>query len=72
MFLSAVMSNPALLVLYGTQTGTAQDTAERLARQAQRRRLRVRVMPLDDYNVVRKTLFKNKGGGVKVFRAVTR
>uniref|UniRef100_A0A3Q4G9W5 NADPH-dependent diflavin oxidoreductase 1 n=1 Tax=Neolamprologus brichardi TaxID=32507 RepID=A0A3Q4G9W5_NEOBR len=45
------MSNPALLVLYGSQTGTAQDTAQRLARQAQRRRLRVRVMPLDDYNV---------------------
>uniref|UniRef100_A0A669E4K4 NADPH-dependent diflavin oxidoreductase 1 n=1 Tax=Oreochromis niloticus TaxID=8128 RepID=A0A669E4K4_ORENI len=45
------MSNPALLILYGSQTGTAQDTAQRLARQAQRRRLRVRVMPLDDYNV---------------------
>ncbi|XP_031613316.1 NADPH-dependent diflavin oxidoreductase 1 [Oreochromis aureus] len=45
------MSNPALLILYGSQTGTTQDTAQRLARQAQRRRLRVRVMPLDDYNV---------------------
>lgn len=62
MFLSAVMSNPALLILYGSQTGTAQDTAQRLARQAQRRRLRVRVMPLDDYNVVSETkFFKRKG-----------
>ena len=46
------MSNPALLVLYGSQTGTAQDTAQRIARQAQRRRLQVQVLPLDDYNVV--------------------
>lgn len=50
-FLSAVMSNPALLVLYGSQTGTAQDTAQRLARQARRRRLQVRASPLDGYNV---------------------
>ncbi|TNN32896.1 NADPH-dependent diflavin oxidoreductase 1 [Liparis tanakae] len=45
------MSPPGLLVLYGSQTGTAQDTAQRIGRQAQRRRLRVRVLPLDDYNV---------------------
>ncbi|CAN9504750.1 unnamed protein product [Ophioblennius macclurei] len=42
---------PALLVLYGSQTGTAQDTAQRVARQAQRRRLQVRLSPLDGYNV---------------------
>ncbi|KAM9323499.1 NADPH-dependent diflavin oxidoreductase 1 isoform 2-T2 [Pholidichthys leucotaenia] len=45
------MVNPALLVLYGSQTGTAQDTAQRIARQAQRRRLQVLVLPLDSYNV---------------------
>uniref|UniRef100_A0A3P9NNX7 NADPH-dependent diflavin oxidoreductase 1 n=1 Tax=Poecilia reticulata TaxID=8081 RepID=A0A3P9NNX7_POERE len=38
-------------VLFGSQTGTAQDTAQRVGRQAQRRRLRVRVLPLDGYNV---------------------
>ncbi|XP_041914936.1 NADPH-dependent diflavin oxidoreductase 1 [Alosa sapidissima] len=41
----------ALLVLYGSQTGTAQDTAERIGRQAQRRRMRVRVEAFDSYNV---------------------
>ncbi|KAM4532222.1 NADPH-dependent diflavin oxidoreductase 1 [Fundulus diaphanus] len=45
------MSGPALLVLYGSQTGTAQDTAHRIGRQAQRRRVKVRVLPLDGYNV---------------------
>nr|XP_020456781.1 NADPH-dependent diflavin oxidoreductase 1 [Monopterus albus]XP_020456782.1 NADPH-dependent diflavin oxidoreductase 1 [Monopterus albus]XP_020456783.1 NADPH-dependent diflavin oxidoreductase 1 [Monopterus albus] len=45
------MSPPTLLVLYGSQTGTAQDTAQRIVRQAQRRRLRVQVLPLDNYNV---------------------
>ncbi|XP_015252211.1 PREDICTED: NADPH-dependent diflavin oxidoreductase 1 [Cyprinodon variegatus] len=48
---SEVMSDPALLVLYGSQTGTAQDTAHRIGRQAQRRHLKVRVLPLDGYNV---------------------
>lgn len=46
------MSKPTLCVLYGSQTGTAQDTAQRIARQAQRRQLRVQVLPLDNYNVV--------------------
>ncbi|XP_054468741.1 NADPH-dependent diflavin oxidoreductase 1 [Anoplopoma fimbria] len=45
------MSKPSLLVLYGSQTGTAQDTAQRIARQALKRQLQVRVMPLDNYNV---------------------
>ncbi|CAJ1071062.1 NADPH-dependent diflavin oxidoreductase 1 [Xyrichtys novacula] len=45
------MSNPTLLVLYGSQTGTAQDTAQRIGRQAQRRRMKVQVLPLDSYNV---------------------
>ncbi|XP_054612691.1 NADPH-dependent diflavin oxidoreductase 1 [Dunckerocampus dactyliophorus] len=45
------MSIPALLILYGSQTGTAQDTAQRILRQALRRQLQVRALPLDDYNV---------------------
>nr|XP_046230937.1 NADPH-dependent diflavin oxidoreductase 1 [Scatophagus argus] len=45
------MSKPTLRVLYGSQTGTAQDTAQRIARQAQRRQLQVQVLPLDAYNV---------------------
>ncbi|KAK1155529.1 NADPH-dependent diflavin oxidoreductase 1-like isoform X1 [Acipenser oxyrinchus oxyrinchus] len=46
------MAAPTLLVLFGSQTGTAQDTAERIGRQAQRRRFHVRVEALDSYNVV--------------------
>ncbi|XP_072228397.1 NADPH-dependent diflavin oxidoreductase 1 [Leuresthes tenuis] len=46
-----MMSDPALLILFGSQTGTAQDTAQRIARQAKRRWLKVQVMPLDSYNV---------------------
>ncbi|XP_053710149.1 NADPH-dependent diflavin oxidoreductase 1 isoform X2 [Synchiropus splendidus] len=45
------MSTPNLLVLYGSQTGTAQDTSQRIGRQALRRRLSVQVLPLDDYHV---------------------
>ncbi|XP_036383266.1 NADPH-dependent diflavin oxidoreductase 1 [Megalops cyprinoides] len=45
------MSVPSLLVLYGSQTGTAQDTAERIGRQAKRRWFKVRVEALDSYNV---------------------
>lgn len=47
-----MMSLPGLLVLYGSQTGSAQDTAQRIGRQAQRRQLQVRVSALDAYNVV--------------------
>ncbi|XP_068609056.1 NADPH-dependent diflavin oxidoreductase 1 [Brachionichthys hirsutus] len=45
------MSKPTLSVLYGSQSGTAQDTAQRIGRQAQRRHLQVQVLPLDSYNV---------------------
>ncbi|KAM3874568.1 NADPH-dependent diflavin oxidoreductase 1 [Diretmus argenteus] len=47
------MESPTLLILYGSQTGTAQDTAQRIGRQAQRRGLKVQVLPLDSYNVVK-------------------
>ncbi|XP_059213517.1 NADPH-dependent diflavin oxidoreductase 1 [Centropristis striata] len=45
------MSKPTVLLLYGSQTGTAHDTAQRIARQAQRRHLQFQVLPLDHYNV---------------------
>ncbi|XP_044029150.1 NADPH-dependent diflavin oxidoreductase 1 [Siniperca chuatsi] len=45
------MTNPTLRILYGSQTGTAQDVAQRIARQAQRRQLQVQVLSLDNYNV---------------------
>lgn len=50
------MPSPRLLVLYGSQTGTAQDVSERLGREARRRRLGCRVQALDSYPVVRAPL----------------
>ena len=47
-----LMDDRKILILYGSQTGTAQDVAEKLAREAKRRFLSTRVMALDDYNVV--------------------
>ncbi|XP_045739545.2 NADPH-dependent diflavin oxidoreductase 1 isoform X2 [Mirounga angustirostris] len=46
------MPSPGLLVLFGSQTGTAQDVSERLGREARRRRLDCRVQALDSYSVV--------------------
>ncbi|XP_067017223.1 NADPH-dependent diflavin oxidoreductase 1-like [Acropora muricata] len=40
-------------VLFGSQTGTAQEVAERIGREAKRRFLSVTVMTLDDYNVTK-------------------
>uniref|UniRef100_G3S067 NADPH-dependent diflavin oxidoreductase 1 n=1 Tax=Gorilla gorilla gorilla TaxID=9595 RepID=G3S067_GORGO len=45
------MPSPQLLVLFGSQTGTAQDVSERLGREARRRRLGCRVQALDSYPV---------------------
>lgn len=39
-------------VLYGSQTGNAQDVASRIARQARRRRIQVVVKSMDEYDVV--------------------
>lgn len=47
------MLSPQLLVLFGSQTGTAQDVSERLGREARRRQLCCRVQALDSYPVVR-------------------
>ena len=41
-----------IVVLYGSQTGTAQDVAERIERDAIRRHLSVTVKPLDQYDIV--------------------
>jgi sulfite reductase alpha subunit-like flavoprotein len=41
-----------VIVLYGSQTGTAEEVAERIGREGKRRHLLVRVMALDDYDVV--------------------
>lgn len=47
------MPSARLLVLFGSQTGTAQDVSERLGREARRRQLSCRVEELDSYPVVR-------------------
>ncbi|XP_045702066.1 NADPH-dependent diflavin oxidoreductase 1 isoform X1 [Phyllostomus hastatus] len=47
----APMPSPRLLVLFGSQTGTAQDVSERLGREARRRHLECRVQALDSYPV---------------------
>ncbi|KAL5011405.1 hypothetical protein ScPMuIL_009956 [Solemya velum] len=44
-------SERRLLVLYGSQTGTAQDVAERIYRQAKKRLFASKVLSLDSYNV---------------------
>lgn len=41
----------SLLILYGSETGTAQDVAESFWRDAKHRRLPVRVFEFDDYAV---------------------
>ena len=43
-----------LLVLYGSQTGTAEDLAEEIGRDAFRYRFPVSVRALDEYDVVRR------------------
>lgn len=45
-------SSRRISVLFGSQTGTAQEVAERIGREAKRRYLSVCVLALDDYNVV--------------------
>ncbi|XP_005408650.1 PREDICTED: NADPH-dependent diflavin oxidoreductase 1 isoform X2 [Chinchilla lanigera] len=53
------MPDHEVLVLFGSQTGTAQDVAERLRREARRRRLSCRVQELDSYavaNLIREPL----------------
>ena len=48
----AADENRRLLILYGSQTGTAQDTAERLGREGRRRKFNIQISSLDDYDKV--------------------
>lgn len=48
----AAVGDRQLLVLYGSQTGTAQDVAERVGREGRRRHFRMRVLPMDSYDRV--------------------
>lgn len=41
-----------LLVLYGSQTGSAQDVAERIGRQGRRRHFRTKVFAMDEFDIV--------------------
>lgn len=43
---------PELLILYATQTGNAQDAAERLGREAEHRGCAVRLLSMDEYDAV--------------------
>ncbi|XP_032088836.1 NADPH-dependent diflavin oxidoreductase 1 isoform X1 [Thamnophis elegans] len=45
------MAARKMLVLYGSQTGTAQDNAERVGREAKRCHFHCKVEALDDYHV---------------------
>ncbi len=47
------MSERRLTVLYGSETGTAQDVAERIGRGGKRHLFTTCVLALDDYPVVR-------------------
>ena len=46
------ISGRKISVLYGSQTGTAQEVAERIGLEAKRRYLSASVLALDDYDVV--------------------
>ncbi|CAD5223388.1 unnamed protein product [Bursaphelenchus okinawaensis] len=45
------MPDQPLLVLYGTETGTAMDLGEALWRECKKRGVSVRLMPFDEYNL---------------------
>lgn len=51
MHIKEEMTDRHFLILYGSQTGTAQDVAEKLAREAKRRHFHCRVSAMDSYNV---------------------
>ncbi|RHZ61877.1 hypothetical protein Glove_345g36 [Diversispora epigaea] len=44
------LKNRQLLILYGSQTGYAQDIAERIERQARRRLFKTRLFSMDSYD----------------------
>ena len=46
------MEEKSILVLYGSQTGTAEEVAERIWREGKRRQFCIRVKAMDDYDKV--------------------
>jgi sulfite reductase alpha subunit-like flavoprotein len=44
------MEDRTIVILYGSETGCAQDMAENLSRQARRRQFRTSVFAMDDYD----------------------
>jgi len=46
-----------ITVLYGSQTGTAQEVAERIAREARRRHFNTNLTALDDFQMVKDSFF---------------
>eukprot|EP01135_Chromosphaera_perkinsii_P003525 Nk52_evm25s246 gene=Nk52_evmTU25s246 len=42
---------PPILVLYGSQTGTAEDAAHRVVREGKRRHFRIKASAMDDYDI---------------------
>lgn len=52
-------SQKRISILYGSQTGTAEDVAERIGREARRRYLDTNVSSLDDYTIVRFFIFES-------------
>lgn len=43
--------SPRITILYGSQTGTAQDIAERIWRQAKKYQFQATVLPMNEYPV---------------------
>lgn len=41
-----------MVVLYASQTGTAEEVAERIGRELRRRHFRAQVVAMDDYDIV--------------------
>ena len=46
------MEGRRVVVLYASQTGTAEEVAERIGRELRRRHFRVKVVAMDDYDIV--------------------
>lgn len=46
-----IMQQMSILILYGSETGTAQDIAESLRRESEMRHVSARVFELDEYNM---------------------
>jgi sulfite reductase alpha subunit-like flavoprotein len=52
-----VSEDREILVLYATETGNAEDTADKIARECRRIQVRCRVVDIESYSLVRRTAF---------------